>query len=666
MRRTVALSCALSLSWMGLAIAPITRLSTPVLAQTTAPQPVEPPTPDSLPTELPDDSPVTDSRPSGDRVDWTNDYATALEDQTDLVLTAEPLDSVLTRIELAQWLTEFFDYRADPEQAVAITDMQPNTPDFFTAQAVMQGGIMRAFDGDQFRPDGDVTKLEAIAIMVRALELQPPNDRVVNRWLALYDDSDAVPEVGYPFIAMAGEAGLIVNVPDPERLNPNLILSRGEGAVLLHQALLAKRQVSDIEPPIAQVAPQPLPKPEIASISVSPETGSVGPGESLIVEVEGTPNAQGAILLAGSIQQSLQEVEPGLYRAEYTVTPQDAIANPSVAVRLDLNGEVTRSQRQLPELALGNALTPAPTDSPESSNPSSPNTPPSSNRPPRPPRNAAPPPPIATNPSLPARPPGNTPAPPAVANAPTFTSIFVSPRRDLRVGDIFTVGIQGDPGAVAMFDLGDFAIQQPMQEIRPGVYEGTYAIATNDFAQNPELTVTFSNNNRGAFHAEVFPFSINTVAAAPPSAPPVSSPPVPEPDPQAASPAPANPLTGPSPLPANPASEPPTILDPSPGVQPLIFASSSNANGRELRPNDFLEVTMRGEQGARAAFRIPNVIPDTLMTEVAPGIYEGRIRISGNTPAVRNGLLQVVLEKRGVSTTRTLPESVTISPVPNS
>ena len=631
MRRTVALSLVLSLSWIGLAISPINRQSISVLAQTPDPQT--------------SDSPTT-GNPASTRVEWTNAYATALEEQTDLVLTGEPLDSVLTRLELAQWLTEFFGYRADPQRAVTISDMEPGTPDYLTAQAVMQGGIMRAFEGDQFRPDGDLTKLEALAILVRALELEPPNDTEVNRWLALYEDGDAVPEVGHPFIAMAGEAGLIVNVPKPDRLNPNLILSRGEGVVLLHQALLAKQQVGEIDPPIAQIAPQPLPRPEIASISVSPDTGHVAPGETLTVEVEGTPNAQGAILIAGSIQQSLQEVEPGLYRAQYTATAEDAIANPSVAVRLDLNGEVTRSQRQLPELALGNALIPSP------NNPASPNSPAN------PPANAAPPPPIATNPSLPARPPSNVPAPPAAANAPTFTSIFVSPQRNLRVGDIFTVGVQGDPGAVAWFDLGNFATQQPMQEIRPGVYEGTYAIATNDFAQSPQLTVIFSKNNRGTYHEEVFPFSVNTVAAAPPASTP--APPVPNPAP----PQTVNPPASPPELPANPSPEPPTVLEPSSGGQPLIFASSSNANGRELRPNDVLEVRMRGEQGASAVFRVPNIIPDTQMSEVAPGIYEGRIRIGPNTPAVRNGLLQVVLEKNGASTTRTLPEAITIAPAP--
>ena len=586
MRRTAAVFLALNLSWMGLAIVPA---SSPITRHSVA------------------------QAQANNRAAWTDAYATALEDQTDLVLKSQPLDRVLTRIELAQWLSEFFGYRAESDRLVPITDMEPNTPDYLTAQAVLQGGVMRAFEGDRFRPEGDVTKLEAIAIMVRALQLQAPSDSTVDRWLSLYEDSDTVPEVGRPFIAIAGEAGLIVNYPDPTRLNPNLILSRGEGIVLLHQALLSKQQVRAINPPVAQVAPQALPKPEITAIRVSPEVGRVAPGEPLTVEVEGTPNANGAILIAGSIEQPLVEVEPGLYRAVYQPTASDAISNPSVAVVLDLNGERSRSQRQLPELALGNA--PAP--------------------------NA--PPPIATNPSLPASPSAPAPAaPPPTTPTPTFTSIFVSPQRDLRVGDIFTVGIQGDPGGIAWFDLGTFASQQPMQEIRPGVYEGTYAIATNDFAQQPNLTVTFSKNNRGTFHEEVFPFSINTtIAAAPPPAPVAA------------------------PIPATP-SPPPTSAPVTPGfgVQPLIFTSSSNANGRELRPNDVLEVSMRGEQGANAAFRIPNVIADIPMTEVAPGIYEGRVRIETNSPAVRNGLLQVVLEKNGVTTTRTLPEPININPTP--
>ncbi|MGK7908555.1 MAG: S-layer homology domain-containing protein [Synechococcus sp.] len=600
MRRTAALSLALSLSWMGLAIVP-----TPS---------------DTKTRELNERGPITRhllkhytaSAQTEDRVTWTEPYADAVEAQTNWVLQDRPLDRVLTRLEMAQWLTEFFGYRSQPSQAMTISDMDPSSPDYATAQAVLQEGVMQAFEGNQFRPEGDLTKLEAIAILVRALQLSALSDAEVDRWLSLYKDSDALPEVGGQFVALAGQAGLIVNYPEPTQLNPNLILNRGEGIVLLHQSLLSKKLVRPLNPPIAQVAPEVLPKPEITAIRVLPESGRVAPGEPLTVEVEGTPNANGAVLIAGSIQQPLLEVDPGLYRAVYTPTTRDAISNPSVAVLLDLNGERTRSQRQLPELALGNA--PAPTA----------------------------PPPIASRPSLPAQPSTlNPPPPPAASAPPSFTGIYIGPQRDLRVGDIFTVGLQGDPGGVAWFTLGSIAQEQPMPEIRPGVYEGTYAISTADYAQQPNLKVIFSKNSQGAFHEEVFPFSINRAAAAapvPPTAPSTSS----------------------DPAPADAPVSPPM------GAQPLIFSSSSNASNRELRPNDVLEVRMRGEYKARAAFRIPNITTEIPMTEVAPGMYEGRVTIENNTPVVRNGYLQVLLEKNGLVTTRLIPEPININPTPAS
>ena len=606
MRRTAALSLALSLGWMGLAIVP---------------NPSGPDTPQyseqwQFPRNLLPNHPA--SAQTEDRVTWTKPYATAIESQTNWVLQDRPLDRVLTRLEVAQWLTEFFNYSFDPGQAVGISDIAPSSPDYATAQAVLQGGVMQAFEGNQFRPEGDLTKLEAIAIFVRALQLPAPSEVEVDRWLSVYEDSDALPQVGGQFVTLAGQTGLIVNYPEPAQLNPDLILNRGEGIVLLHQALLSKRLVRPLNPPIAQVAPEALPKPEITAIRVLPESGRVAPGEPLTVEVEGTPNAKGAILIAGAIERPLQEVGPGLYRADYSPSSVDAISNPTVAVVLDLNGERTRSQRQLPELALGNA--PAPTA----------------------------PPPIATRPSLPAQPSTlNPPLPPQASAPPTFTSIYTDPQRDLRVGDIFTVGLRGDPGAVAMFTLGSIAREQPMVEIRPGVYEGTYAISTDDYAQQPTLKVIFSKNSQGTFHEEIFPFAINRATAAAP-----------------VSPAPSIPAE----VPRSPEdSAPPDDPTPPPlGAQPLIFSSSSNASNRELRPNDILEVRMRGEYKARAAFRIPNITSEIPMTEVAPGIYEGRVTIETNTPAVRNGYLQVLLEKNGLVTTRLIPEPININPTPAS
>jgi hypothetical protein len=47
-------------------------------------------------------------------------------------------------------------------------------------------------------------------------------------------------------------------------------------------------------------------------------------------------------------------------------------------------------------------------------------------------------------------------------------------------GKIVRVGLQGDPGAVAAFDIGNFRRGLPMRETQPGVYLGEYAVLPDD------------------------------------------------------------------------------------------------------------------------------------------------------------------------------------------
>ena len=349
------------------------------------------------------------------RTAWTEPYASALEAQTNLVLRATPLDATLTRIELAQWLAEFFSYIPNQQQRLPIADMEQNSPDYWTAQAVLQAGIMRSFEGNQFRPQGDLTKLEALAILVRALQIPAPTDGEIDRWMALYSDRAAVPEIGHPFIVMAGQAEILVNHPDPARIDPNVILTRGEGVVMLHRVLTFTQQVRELAPPVAQLSPAPLPRPEIAAVSVSPRQGRVAPGETFTIVVEGSPNANGSVLLAGALEQPLVEVEPGVYRAVFIPSDRDFLASPSVAVQLQLNGEVSRRQRIFPDLTLGNTFT------------SGSNTNRGNNRGGN--NNNSAPPPIAANPNRnasPNRPSRGNPAIPGAAN-PSLTAIRYTP-----------------------------------------------------------------------------------------------------------------------------------------------------------------------------------------------------------------------------------------------
>jgi hypothetical protein len=55
----------------------------------------------------------------------------------------------------------------------------------------------------------------------------------------------------------------------------------------------------------------------------------------------------------------------------------------------------------------------------------------------------------------------------------TFTTTISKP---LRAGDSFTVSMTGTPGAKATFDIADVVAGQPMNEVSPGSYEGSFRI----------------------------------------------------------------------------------------------------------------------------------------------------------------------------------------------
>lgn len=51
-------------------------------------------------------------------------------------------------------------------------------------------------------------------------------------------------------------------------------------------------------------------------------------------------------------------------------------------------------------------------------------------------------------------------------------------------GKIIRVGLQGEPGGVALFDIGNFRRGLPMRETQPGVYLGEYAVLPGDSARD--------------------------------------------------------------------------------------------------------------------------------------------------------------------------------------
>ena len=57
---------------------------------------------------------------------------------------------------------------------------------------------------------------------------------------------------------------------------------------------------------------------------------------------------------------------------------------------------------------------------------------------------------------------------------------------------VIKVGLEGEPGLVASFDIGSFRRGIPMKELKPGIYGGEYAVLPGDATRDMPVTVTLS------------------------------------------------------------------------------------------------------------------------------------------------------------------------------
>ena len=454
---------------------------------------------------------------------WTKPYAEALQ-KKNLAVLNDSLGKTLTRMELTNWLTQAFDLKPVRAKAVPIKDLEKDSPDYWNAQAVVQSGLLTLTNG-KFEPEADLTRLEALALISRALKLEAPDPEITDSWLKLYKDSRDIPKEGRDFVAASAQAGLIVSYPNPDVFGPDDILTRGEAAVILHQALVYKKELPEIKPPIAQ---KKLDRPKITAIKVSPESTAL-PGQQVVITAEGSPQAKATFSFAEFVSdQPMTEVSPGVYRGVYVVRQGDDIINPSVEVSLARSGITTRAQR-VANLALGDSEPIRSTQSsvpPQNAPDDEPEPYASSQEPVYEPYPSQAPSAIPPRPSttLPVKRPSNSGAAaqrppkkstPAPRNTDPDIAPYSSPARGLpfelgpriaqvgfkpagRVffpGDLLEVIVQGDSGSQANFKIVGFTAEVKMQETAPGYYEGKVRIG--DRLEVPQGTIQISLEKNG-------------------------------------------------------------------------------------------------------------------------------------------------------------------------
>lgn len=112
---------------------------------------------------------------------------------------------------------------------------------------------MRGYPGNVFRPQQEISKLQALVALNSGLNLPAP--AAPNQVLQVYQDAAQIPKYATNAVAAATQAGIVVNHPNRQQLNPNILITRAEATALIHQAMAKAGKVEEISTPYV-VKPQ--------------------------------------------------------------------------------------------------------------------------------------------------------------------------------------------------------------------------------------------------------------------------------------------------------------------------------------------------------------------------------------------------------------------------
>ena len=163
----------------------------------------------------------------------------------------------ITRAQYAALMTKTFQL-PESNQLDKFKDVKS---DFWAAKAIASAGdrgFLKGFPDGTFRPENNLTKIQALVSIVNGLNLSGGNPNV----LMVYSDRAQIPSYATSAVTVATQKLLVVNYPQPDQLEPLREITRAEVAVLIYQALVATGQENPL--PSAYIV---KPETEIPSFS---------------------------------------------------------------------------------------------------------------------------------------------------------------------------------------------------------------------------------------------------------------------------------------------------------------------------------------------------------------------------------------------------------------
>jgi len=108
-----------------------------------------------------------------------------------------------------------------------------------------QGGFVTGFPDQTFHPEQSLRKVNLIVSLAQGLAL-PPADQ---QYLTLYEDAEDIPSYALSSIAAATQAGIIVNFPSTNLLQPKKEVTRAEAIAMIYQGLVYQQKAIAINSP---------------------------------------------------------------------------------------------------------------------------------------------------------------------------------------------------------------------------------------------------------------------------------------------------------------------------------------------------------------------------------------------------------------------------------
>jgi uncharacterized lipoprotein YddW (UPF0748 family) len=114
-------------------------------------------------------------------------------------------------------------------------------------QKAFETGFMSGYPGNRFRPDASITRMEVLISLVTGLEIT--SDAIADAKAALpsfYQDAAQITAYAIEKIAIATEAGIVVNYPNIQLLKPLDTANRADVVAFIYQALVYLEKVAAI------------------------------------------------------------------------------------------------------------------------------------------------------------------------------------------------------------------------------------------------------------------------------------------------------------------------------------------------------------------------------------------------------------------------------------